>query len=67
MVLPEMTLKLNKVLKCLHPLVVLVTQPAEDVEVLQPAARVGPQVTEDLLPPADPPEVAGLTLGPGKC
>ena len=67
MFLPEMTLKLNKVLERLHPLVVLGAEPAEDVEVVQPAAWVGPQVTEDLLPPADPSEVAGLTLGPGKC
>ena len=67
MFLPEMTLKLNKVLERLHLLVVLVAEPAEDVEVVQPAAWVGPQVTEDLLLPADPSEVAGLTLGPGKC
>ena len=58
--------KLLKVLKNAESLVVLVTDPTEDLQVFLSAAWMRLEVIQDLPATADPSEVAGLALHPGE-
>ena len=61
-----MTNKLMKVFKNAESLVILVADPAEDLQVFLSTARMRLEVILDLPSIADPSEVASLALHPGE-
>ena len=61
-----MSNKLFKVLKNAESFVILVTDPAENLQVLLAAAQMRLEVISDLAATADPSEVTSLALHPGE-